>query len=448
MSQRKIPQVDEFTPYLSYETWKYLMNNSYIGHLLNNISNFANNLIRLRNDIYYKEVRYVKKLLEFIEYFETKHISLYTLNQQELVDKFFEFIGDDPKYAELRKFYDAGWSYYYFTFINPDHIYMKARFGKLELNPKNFELAARLPLNRQDSAIYTLCNTHYGSDREKKLHPYKLLNKYDQEASRVFHPRRIKTPCFGGWRSYQLALAIRSVSEVKFDVTYRGNTYGPYYGPSRRQICSRYVGANIKNLGKRMIGFGNNIYMPKFYYEAIYRALFHTPLTLDLALIAQKYLLNIVTITFILRYDYGISSESLSYVHDNDDLITIIENFRKNRLTSENNQILQRTKEEIKYQPGSLAYEAGASRFGQPEEGHRNLYQQSIYNTISEFCRTHDDPAPLYNYIRDLELEENILERFNVGELSQISFERLCSFITNYINTSIETGQIKGNIYE
>ena len=178
------------------------------------------------------------------------------------------------------------------------------------------------------------------------------------------------------------------------------------------RICSRYVGANIKNLGKRMTGFGNNIYMPKFYYEAIYRALFHTPLTLDLALIAQKYLLNIVTITFILRYDYGISSESLSYVHDNDDLITIIENFRKNRLTSENNQILQRTKEEIKYQPGSLAYEAGASRFGQPEEGHRNLYQQSIYNTISEFCRTHDDPAPLYNYIRDLELEENILERF------------------------------------
>lgn len=77
-----------------------------------------------------------------------------------------------PWIQEFVPVFEAGWESYYFAFINPDHILMRARDSRLPLTPGSFEQAAIMDISLYPQTIGTLCkNVNLSEIRKFSLSP-------------------------------------------------------------------------------------------------------------------------------------------------------------------------------------------------------------------------------------------------------------------------------------
>lgn len=378
---------------------------------------------------------------------------------------FINYAADEgaPWLRVLEPIYREGWQLYYFTILNPDHILVKVQRGLIELSPETFEQAAKAPLEDHPRAIKTICQTIGLSSNDQALRIFKP--NWDPKTNSYFPPNSIqRRPRFGGWSKYELLRAISKIGQVKFDVIQAASPLHPgykialdpnglYTAPSRGQVCSRYpqsIGMELDKINQKLSGFGHYPSMPMYYYETLYRALFHTPRYFNFPLIAEQDLISLTLLRFIAIYDFSLSPLLIDSIEDPKEIVDLIMRRPTFRIEPETQSEMKEIREPLIYQPTGLRARQLASRYG-PEklsgeiEGY-NVYQQDLYRQMLKVCQQSEQGQQsrqkLLYYIRSLGLETFILRQTGVDNINLVSTGQLCSIMKRYLT------MISSSIYQ
>ena len=379
----------------------------------------------------------------------------------DLIKRFIYFaIGIAPWLQELKFILDAGWNWYYFSFVNPDHVLMRAKSGRLPLSPETFEQAAQMNINDYPRAVKVLCQTadlslgmgtHNRSTRIFHI-------RYDSDGNRL--PPSRKKPTFSGWSKNQLTHAIRKVGTVRFDVKSlpgQGirlslNPTGIDVAPSKGQVCGRYSETIFQGnqLNARFPGFAYWHYMPRAYYEALYRAIFHTPRSFKINLIIERRLMDLFLLRFIAIYDFNIPSTIVDTASP-EEIGAIITARRAAVFPVESRQEITDIYEPLMKGPGTRFSRAVGQHFRQlgqlePEQDDFNQYQMEYYRQILNVCtqpsiNVSQTRQKILYYIRSLDLEDYVLKQLRLTDLNMVPQDKLCQILQGYVKALISQTQ-------
>lgn len=189
-----------------------------------------------------------------------------SISDFQLIQKFIDIASPLSSWVRIVKpVIDAGWLPHYFTFVNPDHVLMKARFGQLELTPESFEQAAHLEINNYPEAVRVLC--HESDLSTGRYIGYGSKNIFHSSVGIGQNPwprQGPSRPSFGGWSKQALIKAIRKIGQSKFSVFNVRHGYyrlltsnseysdldGEYSAPSGAQICRQIPKENGRTLSR------------------------------------------------------------------------------------------------------------------------------------------------------------------------------------------------------
>lgn len=247
------------------------------------------------------------------------------------------------------------------------------------------------------------------------------------------------------------------MSKSHLTVTINGTSY-QYIAPSKGQTCSRYaqtIGSG-KELDQKLPGFGRWPYMPRLYYETLYRALFHTPQYFNLPLIAERNLMPLSLMRFIAIYDFGLSYQLVEEIEDPREIVTIINARKQINLGSEMREGIRELPEQILYQPGSVLARQAESHFYRPTQDISSItpinpdingqsQREKLYREILRECEEPNSPQHRHRilyYLRMLDLVPMMQQRFKVEYLTQLRTEQLCQSLQRYVKLLLEAGRI------
>ena len=380
---------------------------------------------------------------------------------RNLLSRFIDFaLPTVPWLSELKNILDAGWQWYYFSLVNMDHILMQPRDNRLLLNPETFEQAARMDIKDYPQAVKVLCQVPDLSRGMSAHNPATRIfhTGYDSGGSRL--PLDQQRPTFGGWSKDQLINAIRKVGTVRFDIKFirdQGyrvslNPKGEYVAPSKGQVCGRYSETIFQgnHLNARFPGFGTSDYMPRTYYEALYRAIFHTPRPFKINLIIERRLMDLFLLRFIAIYDFNIPS-SIVDTASAEEIGAIITARRVAVFPVASRQEITDIYEPLMKGPGTRFSRAVGQHFKQlgqlaPEEDDFNQYQMEYYRQILDVCtqstvNISQTRQKILYYIRSLDLEDYVLKQLKLTDLNMVPQDKLCQILQGYVKALISQTQ-------
>ena len=403
----------------------------YIIQRIMEISAFNGNSIRLR---YQRDSPHLSVVFKarIRSYLETNDKFVDQICDNQLWQFYME---EHPEYNDLKKFWDYGYQFYQYYVVNPDNVFVAAALGHIELNPTNFEKVTTLPLNQYEEVISDIGEIparKFPVSRHKK-------NIYSEQHKKVY-----------SFSKRSLMDAIK-----KLGTEYPTINYRPMYSkdtqikssPTTKKITLGQIKINVDPMDADypLPGFQRYPYMPRRYYEAIYRHLYKTISVYNWnSILANPQIkIEIEVLLFIALYDFNIAYNRLVNSNRNEIIEVMIGKLKYREMKPKVGEISQLS-EEIIYQPASLWVEPVIGTFiRQPESLHRieYQYQQQLIDEVELLCKNAEQlntRHKLMQIVRGLDLQQ-FIERER--SIDQITNNQLCQFILKYLKSLARTSR-------
>lgn len=341
-----------------------------------------------------------------------EEIGLSTVKTRDEQQKLLESYTQDSSRAWTKYFLDLvkmGFEFHYFAMINPDSLLFQARRGKLALTPEYFEHAVQSKLTKYEDAVRTI----------SKLPPKQTIWQLRHKAAWRNGSR------FGGWGRKALAEAIRQVGLTTLQTAWSKEMYkAPILGQIK-------YNAKVEEEKYRLPAFGKSLYLPRGYYENIYRSIFRSVKFIDWTGVAERDLLPIDVFRFVATYDFNLPYSQVANL-DNLRIAELI----KYRLTSTApafHQELAETIPSIAYQPGNWLNVAETREQFAPPLGPYEVIP-AAYQRGYNLCAYGANEEELLGYLKELDLLDAVIRYYKVKHPLALTKEQMCSYILYYLN--------------
>ena len=227
----------------------------------------------------------------------------------------------------LREMADLGFEFHYFAFFRSANPRVIAFWGGIQPTPQNFEIGTSLITPEIYEDILKLISTDRENQLDSRTPDVDLLSEFDPD-----HPLgQILSPAgknMIGWRKRDLFDAIKATGLTKVEVVpdprsanfvdlfaegFRVNRdaiidlsrKGIVKSGRKTSELSEMFGYTDRSSRGTMPGFKTTPYMPKLYYEAIYRKLFNTMINIDWVQVCKQKLVEYPKMRQIAVSDFG-----------------------------------------------------------------------------------------------------------------------------------------------
>jgi len=414
------------------EDFNEYMYNKYINNIQTILAN-----VQINNDNEYYIKSYIRGLFKDKRHFSKDLAELNTLIdifglQTKLTDYLISHIFQDFK--------QYGYVYQYFGFMNINNDLVKARLGELVLTPQTFELGVTTSLSNYEEILHTMniCRPFLLNFNPRNMQCGPLSDLYCLPILPKSNCR--KNAAIPGWTKKALREAIINsglgITDEKTDIMYFPadpillkvtNTYKNTL-PGIFNNVNRYVPHRV---GMPAIhDIEGQAYMPRAYYEALYRKIYNTPVYINWSTYCEtqepKYL-NLIKFMAINDFDFKPSEIRNLKFSELCELLNDESMRRRKFLTSLANKAIELAPEII-YQPGSI--------FVKPEIFKKQVIEKELkpeYQEIYNLCQDPQVTKGYLIYISELLGIRNYLPK----NLYITSKEKICHIIKQYLKILI-----------
>ncbi len=314
---------------------------------------------------------------------------------------------------------DAGYEFHYFAFFKSDDPAVRVFWDRIKPTPETFEGGTTL---FTPNIYENILNTIKKSELRIGGYEHNLGGGTGYNLSGIDTSNGIQIT---GWRKKDLFDAIMAAGLHVPVVTVEGATV-------QRSPLSDLM----KYYRKKMPGFGATPYMPRMYYEAIYRKIFNTLINIDWAQACSKRLVSFQNIRNFVVRDFGFDyRQILKLNYKGLCNLLVQESERRRTVREELKEGIPMAQPIIAMQPGALAVQLQAQTLGQfaPTMGPQPFPVNPIYQELYEICATDSG-----------ETKAEILQMIITMGLSDIiahlprttTKEEYCRVLKNYIETT------------
>ncbi len=357
---------------------------------------------------------------------------------------------DHPLGKQIEDLYaKKGFVYHYFTFLNKDEPHVKAVRGEIQLTKETFEWAAFSYIPPEYGMDYIKNMQLYIEDgtaqnRNKRLgyevDAFHTIHDYIRLANKKRTTNMHKTMDdikFLGWSKSRLFDAIK---ESGLMIDHRS----PYRAPRWPYDAAKILPASAIGVNKEKVvpGFGLLEYLPKEYYEVIYRQIFDTNSQIDWVSACQNNLVTLNMLRYVALTAFGQEYKDIINL-SMDELCQKVAEIAEARreLASSTAQLAQELQVPLMFQPGSMLIRPAfliegmirdlpPTEIGPPKE-------RDPYREVITACA---DPDISKHYLLFIATRMGLLDYstgrlggLSVIDMQRITKEDICRTIKNFI---------------
>ena len=267
----------------------------------------------------------------------------------------------------VKDFSDAGYDPYYFTFIKKDDPFSLAFTGKIPLTPENFELA---PIFVDMEQYQYSINIFRKKDKLSNSENGNFSGYYRATLSHI------------GWKKQDLFDAITKTG-LNVPVTQIIKEKG-----KDKKIAKSPLSDLMSYKNYKLPGFKSKPYLPKIYYETIYRKLFNTLQNINWAEVCKGKLIKFPNLREIATQEFHFNYKIIKkYKYDQICGALQAESERRRKVKEKLIIKIPKRQPMIVYQPGSQIVTQMATTLGQfAQPVPTPQFVKPIYQRIYNMC--------------------------------------------------------------